>query len=68
MSLTGEQIGSIRRIVGDTAGPAAQVRVFGSRLRDDATGVPHPNENGLDAKRLGRCLFLAPWDGLEPPT
>jgi predicted nucleotidyltransferase len=38
MRLTEEQIGSIRRIVGDTAGPSAQVRVFGSRLRDDATG------------------------------
>lgn len=38
MRLTEEQIGSIRRIVGNTAGPAAQVRVFGSRLRGDATG------------------------------
>lgn len=38
MRLTTEQIQSIRRIVGDTAGPGAQVRVFGSRLRDDATG------------------------------
>jgi predicted nucleotidyltransferase len=38
MRLTEEQIGSIRRIVGDTAGPEVTVRVFGSRLRDDAVG------------------------------
>lgn len=38
MRLTEEQIESIRRIVGDVAGPAAQVSVFGSRLRDDARG------------------------------
>ncbi len=38
MRLTEKQIGSIRRIVGDTAGPAARMRVFGSRLRDDAAG------------------------------
>ena len=38
MRLTTDQIRSIRHIVADTAGPEAQVRVFGSRLRDDATG------------------------------
>ncbi|AUB83055.1 nucleotidyltransferase domain-containing protein [Candidatus Thiodictyon syntrophicum] len=38
MRLTEAQIGSIRRIIGDAAGPAAQVRVFGSRLHDDAAG------------------------------
>ena len=38
MRLTQEQIGSIRRIVCDIAGPGVQVRVFGSRLRDDAAG------------------------------
>lgn len=38
MRLSAQQIESIRRIVGDIAGAATQVRVFGSRLRDDATG------------------------------
>ena len=38
MRLTEEQIQSIRRIVRDSAGPAARVRVFGSRLRDEAAG------------------------------
>ena len=38
MRLTPDQALSIRRIVGDTAGTTAGVRVFGSRLRDDATG------------------------------
>ncbi len=38
MRLTTDQISSIRRIVADTAGTSAQVRLFGSRLRDDATG------------------------------
>lgn len=38
MRLTTDQIQSIRKIVGDTAGAAATVRVFGSRLRDDAAG------------------------------
>lgn len=38
MRLTTEQIQDIRRIVGDTAGATAGVRVFGSRLRDDAAG------------------------------
>jgi predicted nucleotidyltransferase len=38
MRLNAEQIQSIRSIVVDTSGAAAQVWVFGSRLRDDATG------------------------------
>lgn len=38
MRVSEEQIGSIRHIVGDIAGPTARVRVFGSRLRDDAAG------------------------------
>jgi predicted nucleotidyltransferase len=38
MRLSSEQIESIRRIVSTVAGPAARVRVFGSRLRDDAAG------------------------------
>ena len=38
MRLTEDQIQSIRRIAADTAGPAATLRVFGSRLRDEAVG------------------------------
>jgi predicted nucleotidyltransferase len=38
MRLSTEQIQTIRRIVGETAGAAARVRVFGSRLRDEAVG------------------------------
>ena len=38
MRLSSEQIDSLRRIVRTVAGPAARVRVFGSRLRDDAAG------------------------------
>lgn len=38
MRLTQAQTQAIRRITADTAGPAATVRVFGSRLRDEAVG------------------------------
>ena len=38
MRLTDEQIRSIRRIVGDIAGPETRIRVFGSRLRDESKG------------------------------
>jgi predicted nucleotidyltransferase len=38
MRLTEEQVRSIRRVVADTAGAGAEVRVFGSRLRDDVLG------------------------------
>ncbi len=38
MRLSNDQISAIRHIVADTAGASAQVRLFGSRLRDDATG------------------------------
>jgi predicted nucleotidyltransferase len=38
MRLTDGQIQSIRRIAAETAGPTATVRVFGSRLRDEAVG------------------------------
>ncbi len=38
MRLTEEQIQSIRRIVQDLAGPGARVRLFGSRLQDEAAG------------------------------
>ena len=38
MRLSEDQIRSIRVSVRDIAGPEAQVRVFGSRLRDDVAG------------------------------
>jgi predicted nucleotidyltransferase len=70
MRLTEEQIGSIRRIVGDTAGPEAQMSVFGSRLRDDATAgdldllveLPSPAEHpaALSARlaaRISRAMY-----------
>lgn len=38
MRLTDEQIQAIRDSVSDIAGPDARVRVFGSRLQDDARG------------------------------
>lgn len=38
MRLTREQIQSIRCIVHDLAGPGARVRLFGSRLQDEAAG------------------------------
>jgi len=38
MRLTKAQVEAIRRIVHDEAGESAQVRVFGSRVRDDLKG------------------------------
>ena len=38
MRLNQEQNQAIRRIVHDVAGPTARVRVFGSRLEDNAAG------------------------------
>lgn len=38
MRLTAAQMEAIRRIVREAAGEHAQVRVFGSRVRDDAKG------------------------------
>ncbi len=69
MRLTEQQIQSIRRIVGETAGPTAQTRVFGSRLRDEALGgdldllveLPEPIEHPAQlaarlSARISRCL------------
>jgi predicted nucleotidyltransferase len=38
MRITEEQQRAIRTVVAETAGPRARVRVFGSRLRDEARG------------------------------
>lgn len=38
MRLTPQQSAAIRRVVRDTAGPDARVRLFGSRLDDGARG------------------------------
>lgn len=38
MRITDEQRRSIRSVVAETAGSDARVRLFGSRLRDDARG------------------------------
>ena len=69
MRLTTEQTQSVRSIVADIAGYDAQVRVFGSRLRDDVAGgdldllveLPTPVEHpaGLSARlaaRISRSL------------
>lgn len=70
MRLTAENIRSIRHTVYDVAGPDAQIRVFGSRLNDDATGgdvdllieLPHAVEDPavLAARlsaRISRLLY-----------
>jgi predicted nucleotidyltransferase len=67
--LSDEQIQAIRRTVSETAGAAAGVRVFGSRLHDHARGgdldllveLPDPVEHpaALSAQlsaRIGRLL------------
>lgn len=38
MRLTQNQIATVRRVMADCFGPAAEVRLFGSRLRDEARG------------------------------
>lgn len=69
MRLSEEQVQAIRRIALETAGAAAQVRVFGSRLDDTAKGgdldllleVPEPVSNpawlaALFSARVSRMM------------
>jgi predicted nucleotidyltransferase len=70
MRLTEQQIQAIRRIVAEIAGSSAKVRVFGSRLRDDATGgdldllveLPEPIEAPAElaanlSARISRSMY-----------
>lgn len=68
MRLTVEQIGRIRKVIKETAGPDAQVKLFGSRLLDHRKGgdidllvsLPHPVENAaLLASRIEARLQRA---------
>ena len=64
MRLTPQQIDTIRQIVSEQAGPEATVRLFGSRVDDNARGgdvdllveLPHPAEDPapLAARIAGR--------------
>jgi len=68
MRLTQQEVAAIRRVTAEVAGPTAQVKLFGSRVRDDLRGgdidllieLPVPTADKLSLSlRTGARLQMA---------